>query len=82
MTVARALLGEEKNALGQSQAQAIRWWMEVIQLDVLNTTGPSNWVTKLSACVRVLQMDDWQILARDTTLWFHLTEALIQFCKR
>ena len=60
--------------------QRILTWMP----DARHTTGcpRRNWATKLSAFVRFLQMDDWQILAQHPTLWLHLTEDFIQFCKR
>ena len=32
-----------------------------------------NWVTKISAFVRFLQVDDWQKLAQDMPVWLHLT---------
>ena len=41
-----------------------------------------NWATKISAFVRFLQMDEWQMLAHDTALWLHLTDDFIQFCIR
>ena len=41
-----------------------------------------NWVTKISAFMRFLQVDDWKRLAQDTPVWLHLTEEFIQFCRR
>ena len=41
-----------------------------------------NWVTKISAFMRFLQVDDWQRLAQDTPVWLHLTEEFVQFCRR
>ena len=46
--------------------RALRWTP-----DGRHTAGcpRHNWVTKLAAFARFLQMDEWQILAQDTTLW-------------
>ena len=59
-----------------------RPWHEILH-DWSHTAGcpRHNWVTKLAVFARFLQMDEWQTVAQDTTLWLQLTEDFIQFCR-
>ena len=62
-----------------------RWIQRILRWmpDGRHTAGcpRHNWATKLSAFLRFLQMDEWQILAQDTALWLHLTEDFVHFCR-
>ena len=62
-----------------------RWIQRILRWmpDGRRTAGcpRHNWATKLSAFVRFLQMDEWQILAQDTAVWLHLTEDFVHFCR-
>ena len=62
-----------------------RWIQRILRWmpDGRHTAGcpRHNWATELSAFVRFLQMDEWQILAQDTALWLHLTEDFIHLCR-
>ena len=62
-----------------------RWIQRILRWmpDGRRTAGcpRHNWATKLSAFVRFLQMDEWQILAQDAAVWLHLTEDFVHFCR-
>ena len=81
----RSLVSYWKLAIHFASVPHDRWIQRILRWmpDGRHTAGcpRHNWATKLSAFVRFLQMDEWQILAQDTALWLHLTEDFIHFCR-
>ena len=81
----RSLASYWKLAIHFASVPHDRWIQRILKWmpDGRHTAGcpRHNWATKLSAFVRILQMDEWQILAQHTALWLHLTEDFIHFCR-
>ena len=81
----RSLASYWKVAIHFASVRHDRWIQQILRWmpDGRHTAGcpRHNWATKLSAFVRFLQIDEWQILAQDTALWLHLTDYFIHFCR-